>query len=367
MTQTAGWLRDQVKKVVAKFKVRPSQFWSEDGNSLLRVLRDIHENKDDYPDGYRNLLYMTNFSRTENDQVLVVTKVLSLIGENKELAEGLICMEYTHKHVRLAWRVDKSTDGSPFVDGDLMLGCAKSLREEYKDDPVGFAFFDGVALCEANEGEIQTLESKVSNINFGYSLLVKYKTKMMERDLSRKFFLKVMVVAGEIGARGVRYKAKTHQLVLTDMFHAYAVSNTQQVTAHGTGVVQAIGRLCTMTTDPSACPPIKLWTPEDCATMDKAFMEVFDCVNELNAYKQAHNILTWEELLQRVTRTRPPPFPHLQRLLTTPTGYNKKGDAFYGRPSHLLGSCKKLSNHLARHHDCVPVDPFLLPPCPAFS
>ena len=80
------------------------------------------------------------------------------------------------------------------------------------------------------------------NINWGYSVLWKYMTEMKKRDPS--FFLKMMPLAGEIGARGVRYKsAKTHQFVLTDMFHAFAVSSTAQVCAHGTGTVQAIGRL----------------------------------------------------------------------------------------------------------------------------
>jgi len=112
------------------------------------------------------------------------------------------------------------------------------------------------------EGEIQTLETTVPNINWVYSVLWKYMSTMRERDPS--IFFKMMPLAGEIWARGVRYKsAKTHKFVLTDMFHVFAVSSTSQVCAHGAGVLQAIGRLCSMVPNVKNCPTIKLWVPED--------------------------------------------------------------------------------------------------------
>jgi len=236
MYQTAGWLKEKAKKAVLQSKVRMDQFWREDGVNLVKVLRDMHDKQELYPQGYRNLLYMTNFSRGEKDQVKVAKMMLSLDGENEVLTNGLICIEFTYQHVRLSWKA------GPFVDAHCLFESAKSLMREYVDEPTGYAFGDSCQMAMAAEGEIQTLESAVPNINWGYSVLWKYMTEMRKRDPS--FFLKMMPLAGEIGARGVRYKsAKTHQFVLTDMFHAFAVSSTAQVCAHGTGTVQAIGRL----------------------------------------------------------------------------------------------------------------------------
>jgi hypothetical protein len=363
MEQSAGWLKNKALKSLEQDQGRMTQFWREDGNNLVGVLRDIHEKKQLYPQGYRNLLYMTNFSKLERDQVLVVQKVLSLDGGQRELVDGLICMEFTYKHVRFSWRVSTRADGAPFVDPQCMSDSAKSLMNS--DDPVGFSFGKSAMMSGGKDGEIQTLEILVPNINWGYSVLWKYMETKREYDSS--FFLKVMVVTGEIGARGVRYKtAKTHKFVLTDMYHAFAVSNTQQITAHGTGVVQAIGRLCTMSADISECPTIKLWIPEDCWSLVELWMECLDLLPDLLEIKRKRNILTMDELLAQVTQdnflsqVEFPNVKYLRRLLTAPTGHNKSGDPYFSRPSHLLKPAKDLSNQLFQHPNCQPVEPLQL-------
>jgi len=350
--RTAGWIRDEVKKAVKHTRVRMTQFWREDGVNLVKVLRDVEEKKGAYPQGYRNLLYITNFSRTQQGQAQVVTKVLSL--DDDALVQGLVCVEYTHEHIRFSWKVATIDNDKQAVDAKCLLEAAKSLADDYSDDPTACSFSASAQMTKGSEGEIQVLETTVPNINWAYSALWKYMAVMRERDPS--FFLKVMVVTGEIGGRGVRYKtAKTHQFVLTDMFHAFAVSAKQQITAHGTGTLQIIGRLCTMAKDISECPTIKLWIPGDCWTLIKLWMEAFDTLPDLLEYKRGKGILTMEEALEQATRDPSIPFPHLQQLLTAPTGHNSRGERLYARPSHLLTPCKQLCQKLGEHPSVVRV------------
>jgi hypothetical protein len=121
--------------------------------------------------------------------------------------------------------------------------------------------------------------------------------------------------------------------------------------------MQALGRLCTMARDISDCPTIKLWTPEDCWTLIKLWMEAFDRLTDLLDYKRQHGLLTMEEALARATQDRSIPFPHFQQLLTAPTGHNSKGEPLYARPSHLHTPSKQLIRKLAEHPKCVPVEP----------
>lgn len=144
----------------------------------------------------------------------------------------------------------------------------------------------------------------------------------------------------------MRYKsAKTHQFVLTDMFHAFAVSSTQQVCAHGTGVLQAISRLCSMDPELKDGPTRKLWMPANCWALTKLWMECFDHLPDLLKLKRDletrdGNFLSMEELLKRVTQDPAQPFPCMQQMLTAPTGHKKNGDAPYVRPDHMLRPSK---------------------------
>jgi len=148
MYQTAGWLKEKARKAVLQSKVRMDQFWREDGVNLVKVLRDMHDKQELYPQGYRNLLYMTNFSRGEKDQVKVAKMMLSLDGENEVLTNGLICIEFTYQHVRLSWKA------GPFIDADCLFESAKSLMRAYVDEPTGYAFGDSCQMAMAAEGEI---------------------------------------------------------------------------------------------------------------------------------------------------------------------------------------------------------------------
>jgi len=101
MYQTAGWLKEKAKKAVLQTvlqsKVRMDQFWREDGVNLVKVLRAMHDKQELYPQGYRNLLYITNFSRGGKDQVKVAKMMLSLDGENEDSTRGNNLMDFIIK------------------------------------------------------------------------------------------------------------------------------------------------------------------------------------------------------------------------------------------------------------------------------
>eukprot|EP00802_Teleaulax_amphioxeia_P001003 Tamp_01004.p1 GENE.Tamp_01004~~Tamp_01004.p1 ORF type:complete len:1284 (+),score=217.63 Tamp_01004:1257-5108(+) len=358
---TAGELKEQAVKAVKANAVHMSRFWYEDGVNLVHMLRDMHEKQEEYSQGYRNSLYMSNFTKTEKDQAHVVERVLALDGESEELVNDLICMEFTYKHVRFSWKAGAK------VDGDCLFESAKSLMREYEDDPIGFSFGDRIKRNAAEDGEISILESDVPNINWGYTVLWTYMTRMRERDPS--FFLKVLTLAGEIGARGVRYKsAKKHMFVLTDMFYAFAVSSTQQVCAHGTGVLQAIGRLCSMVVQIEECPKIQLWMPKDCWALTQLWMDCFDSLPDLINHSNHKQELEMEhgrsysygEELKLVTQDPDSNFGHIAKMLICPTGHKKNGQALYARPDHMLGPSKRRSEQLANDPKCVPRGPLQL-------
>ena len=364
MIQTAGWLRDKVKKAKTKSSERMDKFWRNDGVNLVHVLRDMHEKQEDYPQGYRNLLYMTNFSRQEKVQSNVVDLVLSFAdvnnGRDEALVMDLICVEYTYKHVRFSWIAGNG------VDGGCLLESCKALMDEPDDfnDSIGFSFGKTAAMSDdVEDGQIQQLESEVPNINWAYSALWKYKTSMKKSNPA--FFLKVMVVAGEIGSRGVRYKAaKTHQFCLTDMFHAFDVSSTTQICAHGAGTLQSIGRLCSMVKNISECPKIKLWMPEDCWKMTNLWLEANDCLPDLLEKKRQLEEdkgagMTMRQLLKHVTQDEAiaRDFSPMRKLLTGATGHNKRGAALYARDNHMITPCKNRAESLAKDPACLPSDP----------
>jgi len=135
--------------------------------------------------------------------------------------------------------------------------------------------------------------------------------------------------------------------VLTDMYFAFNVSLTAQVTAHGAAVIQSIGRLCTLVRDLDATPDIKLWIPTNCKDFCELWLDVMDSLPALYAHKQPGE--TTEALIERLATQNPPP-PEFERVFqhfAAPTGRNKKGTPLYARLDHRLGKAKALSEQLA--------------------
>ena len=362
----AEHFRETAMEALGLTKVRADAFWYADGNNVTHILMDMEERKAEYPCGYRNALYMTNFSKSERGKQNFVSTILGFQGDSKRLSKGLVTIEYDHRYTRLTWLAGE-------VDEDVLAEAVQELLDSDDELAVEWAracaWGKGSATAaeddEADEIEsvsslssseptsttaAHTLVSLCSNINYAYSVLHKYICKMRARPQAAgdpPFFLKMLAFAGEIGARGVRYKSAEHALVLTDMYYAFNVSATTQVTAHGAAVIQAIGRLCTLVLDLDGTPDIKLWIPSNCWDFCELWLDVMDSLPALYAHKQSGE--TTEELIERLATTQPPPpeFGRVFQHFAAPTGYNKKGAPFFARLDHRFTKAKTFAEQLA--------------------
>ena len=376
----AGVFREKAKKAIELTKVRADAFWHADGNNLKRMLQDMDVRKADYPCGYRSALYMTNFSKSERGKKRLVETILGFRDEDEHLSKGLVTIEFDHRYVRLAWNAGE-------LDEDVLLEAVNDLLKS--DDELAVKWAEACTLCPAGEeraadatddesdsdesdetGEVDvagttdatTLTSTCPNINFAYTVLNYYMIKMNARHNEQRvtvascsaaplpppFFLKILAFAGEIGARGVRYKSHDHKLVLTDMYFAFNVSDSAQVTAHGAAVVQSIGRLCTLVPNPIDCPEIRLWIPQNCKVFCDLWLAVMDELPALYAKKKATE--TFEQLITRIATRKTPQPEHTSVIkhFASPTGYGKRGVTYYVRADHRLSKSKDFSKRLEK-------------------
>jgi len=355
--------KETAMEAVGLTKVRADAFWYADGNNVTHILRDMDERKADYPCGYRNVLYMTNFSKSERGKQNFVSTILGFQGASKCLSEGLVTIEFDHRYTRLTW-LEGQVDEALLAEAVNELLCSEDeLAVEWAR---ACTWGTGATAASSTDGESEIDDSESmsevggdstahtlvsqSNINYAYSVLHGYMSKMRARPQTAgtpPFFLKMLAFVGEIGARGVRYKSHQHALVLTDMYFAFNVSVTTQVTAHGAAVIQSIGRLCTLVLDLDSTPNIKLWIPSNCKTFCDLWLDVMDALPALYAHKQPSE--TTEELIERLATMQPPPpeFARIFQHFAAPTGHNKKSVPLYARLDHRIGKAKALAEQLA--------------------
>lgn len=359
----AGEIRQKAMEAVGLTRVRADAFWYADGNNITHLLRDMEQNQAAYPQGYRNVLYMTNFSKDERGKQNLVSTILGFQGDSASLSRGLITIEFDHRYTRLTWlrgHVDESLlseaveelkRSEDHIAVEWANACVWGTAEETEEDAEATEVDDDASI-EGNAAApaAHTLQSGVSNINYAYSVLHAYMIKMREKSATSgapPFFLKMLAFAGEIGARGVRYKSHEHAFVLTDMYHAFNVSVTAQVTAHGAAVIQSIGRLCTLVPDVADTPTIKLWVPANCKDFCELWLDVMDSLPALYAHKQPGE--TTEQLIERLATMTPPP-TEFERVFThfaAPTGHKRNGEPLYARLDHRIGKAKAFSERLA--------------------
>lgn len=355
----ASLFRETAVEAVGLTKVKADAFWHADGNNVTHILQDMEHNQAAYPLGYRNVLYMTNFSRDQRGKQNFVSTILGFQDGSASLSRGLITIEFDHRYTRLTWlsgQVDevllaeavdelKISDDHIAVEWANACSWGTSEANENHEATEGESVDDESVDGDAAASTAHTLVSSVSNINYAYSVLHGYMIK--KRATEPSFFLKMLAFAGEVGSRGVRYKSHDHAFVLTDMYFAFNVSLKSQVTAHGAAVIQSIGRLCTLVPNVDGTPRIKLWIPANCKAFCELWLDVIDSLPGLYAHKQPGE--TTEELIERLATQQPPP-PEFQRVFqhfAAPTGHNKKGAPFYARLDHRIGKAKALSEHLA--------------------
>jgi hypothetical protein len=277
-----------------------------DGENISAMLRSLQEH-DGSVEPFRNSLIISNFTRTDEQKDRLGQILLSL---PEELADGLVTVAYSHKYIRISWRAG---------DHD-MVTMTSAIKGEGESTQ---RFYSEGRYEDSSDSKTCSFKSKLANVNEAYSGLWRYFEKM--RSAHPTFKLKVVVLAGEIGGRGVRYKtAKTHNFYLTDLFFSFDVSRKKQLTMHGELAIQVSGRLCTLLKDLSGLfVRPRLWTPKDCWYVIKTCRLAVDEWVRLIQTKPADEAP--EEALVRALHDTPAQYPMLERIYRTPVGTTASG------------------------------------------
>jgi hypothetical protein len=373
---TAGDLRDTVKKGqdVAKTAGKTG-FWYADGNNVHVLLKDAENNRAAYPEGYRNMLMISNNTRLDAQKENWVATILNLTSaiptdgtpDPRQLTQDLILLEWSHKYVRFSWAcgggVDEECLRQAFdhlaeFGGDTDNATSKAEAITFARSAV---WYDedldpaerGASYHEAQETFASSLPctygsviSSISNINYAYSVLWKYLELVKAKahlHSDEGAFLKILVVAGDICGRSVRLKTHDrHKFVLTDMLYSFDAGLKKAITMHAISVIQAVGRLCGIVPDPEGAPPIKLWIPTSCWAYTKQWMDLIDSLVPLHQLRKDNE--TIDDVILRVVEDETiPGFDALRVHFCTQTGEGNRGAKHYARIDHRLQAGKRAS------------------------
>lgn len=374
---TAGDLYRRAKQLVKHSGIKRKGFWFADGSNVRHILEDMEVNRDAYPQGYRNVLITTNYTRQGNMLKNWVHTVLGFSGTemregmrcpNGDLTKDLICVEWFHKYVRFNWVFGE-------VDEPLFRQAINSLKLESDDVKCshlyseGCAFADEMVWCDrsgVDGGDSDAAAQRGvscatprSNINFAYSVMHKYKELLTAKHAEdgQPTFLKMMVFAGEIGGRGCNYKtAGTHRFVLTDQFFKFDVKSDGQMTMHAAAAIQIAGRCNTCVADPESAPPIKLWI----CRSSWAYLRMWHAaMNELPRYHQLKRLdESYGDLMERIVRDHGGlGCPNLRRMFGSPQAEGKGGKLCWHYLDHQKAKGKQVAEQTHRSavaNDCVP-------------
>ena len=345
------------------FTNKTTKFWNSDGNNAYALLKHAATNKEDYPEGYRNMLMISNYTREAKQKENWVTTLLGIAQaahqegmdyDPRELAMDLITIEWDHRYVRASWGIGfgvdeycmrEAVDWLESTGGDTTNQAAKEGAKEFA---AKMRWYKGSEELEAAEDDAPVKEVKygcmmspVSNINYMFTILHKYKelneAACKERDGGA--FLKILTIAGEICGRSVRMKSHDkHKFVLTDMLFLFNANPRNVVTMHIISALQAVGRLCTMVPDPANAPPIKLWTSESNWAFLGHWMDVIDELVPLHDFRAEGETL--DEALDRMLKSDPDVVRGFDRLrihFQAPTGVGARGAEHNARMDGRLG------------------------------
>lgn len=350
----------------ATFTNKTNKFWNSDGNNAYALLKHAATNKEAYPEGYRNMLMISNYTREAKQKENWVTTLLGIAQaaqqegmdyDPRDLAMDLITVEWDHRYVRASWGIGfgvdecclrEAVEWMEVTGGDTSNQAAKEGAKEFARK---VRWYKGSEELEAAEDEDDDapvkevkygcLMSPVSNINYMFTILHKYKelneAACKERDEGA--FLKIFTIAGEICGRSVRMKSHDkHKFVLTDMLFLFNANPRNVVTMHIISALQAVGRLCTMVPDPASAPPIKLWTSESNWAFLGHWMDVIDELVPLHDFRAEDETL--DEALDRMLKTPKelaPGFDRLRVHFQAPTGVGARGAEHSARIDGRIG------------------------------
>jgi hypothetical protein len=239
---------EKVNCLFKQVNTKINHFWKIDGPNMSKMIEDMLGGCE--PD--RRGLVITNFTRTDQMKEAMAKKLLREFG-----ARGLIVLIYSHKHVKMLWS-DAAHNQSTIITALTGTGTNNANDEKLWRG-------SGVHTPIERTDNTVTFTSKFNNINHLYSALERYKVAIMKKStMGAPSRLVTVCLTGDIGGRGVRYKPSDHAGILTDLFLAFDISPTRQVTVHGETLTQNLGRLATIVRDIITVKSPTLWIPKNC-------------------------------------------------------------------------------------------------------
>jgi len=280
----------------------------------------------------------------------------------------LFVIIFDHKNLRIMWRGGDESDDDLYIPPDhdshevitaikdasreLYEGCRSADYRKHEDPRV------------ETDGSCKVFRTGFININHAYTALALYAYR--KRMSGRSFKLKTVTLAGELGGRGVNFKphgfghdpkrgrwiVEPHQGYLTDMFFMFDAVKNRQITTHGEFILQAIGRLCTLTIDAELArmdvrrgTPPRLWTSESCYNVITNFaLGVQQWVAVMKSKAAGESI---KDALVRNIKGDPRAFSHLYMIYSVPTTDRRwaKKDYFV-RQTRKIGAEKDVGEAL---------------------
>ena len=341
-----------------------------DGSGIAMMLESMSK-RPGSEEPERRALIVSNYTKTEVQKLQLAKHIL--LGDvtlEGSLSGSCLCdlfiIIFDHKNLRIMWR-GQQTDS----EGEITIASDHdSLKVLAAIQEASPELYNGCRTADLRKGTDPRIENydesatikmfctKFVNINHAYSALHLYARNRRVLEGHSAFKLKTVALAGDLGGRGVNYKphgykhdpmrgtwiVQPHQGYLTDMFFMFDAVKNRQITTHGEYILQAIGRLCTLTTDQSLAlmetTPPRLWTSSSCYHVITTFAKgVNQWVQAMQDKQPGESIY---QAVARKIKADPESFCDLYMIYSVPSTDPKwaKKDLFL-RQSRLFGADRR--------------------------
>jgi hypothetical protein len=247
----------------------------------------------------RRGLIMSNLTKTMSQKVQLVARLLCKTGNDSvfQYTNDLFIIVFDHRLIDITWRHDANVDPEDFFLASSGVDTHMTLL--------------------GSDDKTHRMRLLPPNINKLYSVLI--SVAETKRVIDPEFKLKSLVLTGDIGGRGLNYKAfKTHQGYLTDFLMMFDVPRNRQMTAHGEAMIQWLGRLFglvnrSMLKQMLKTPP-RLFTSEKCWACLDAWGGMLS--QYMGAVSDRHETETLPEALSRRVAEDPHGNQELHKCMT---------------------------------------------------
>ena len=358
--KSANELKQIVDEAQKESGRRGHKVLESDGVGIAMMLQSMAERPEE-PE--RRALIVSNYTKSLAQKLQLAKHILLgdlKLEDDRPLPGSCLCdlfiIIFDHKLLHIMWR-GTQTDSedveiAPDHDSFHVLAAIRKASPELYDG----ARRKGteVRIEDDESSAVKMFRTTFININHAYTALHLYaRNRRMHGHTA--FKLKTIALAGDLGGRGVNFKphgcghdptrgtwiVQPHQGYLTDMFFMFDATKNRQITTHGEYILQAIGRLCTLTRDETlalmeATPP-RLWTSKSCYHVITTFAKgVNQWVKAMQGKRPGESIY---EAVVRKIKADPDNFCELYMIYGVPSTDPKwaKKDLFL-RQSRLFGA-----------------------------